>query len=396
MNTIQTEMRLPSAVEHVGLLSPALPDGAGKSNRNSGLEVRDQADVVDRHSACSDPLLDMLANDTQGLCESRGAPGSAVSQGFNEGLREQSSGEIAGPESSREPPGLGGPAQPLRQNLESQEKDLQHPRIGGVTHSERGSEKPQPQQNIVRDIQPPVHNSDANDGFINEILSQIHTRQEVTIQQQNAERWVETVINQDSQHGPQSRNLPNIHPPTAQHRPAIIRAGSRRSNPIKKRTSARYHMASLNMNGRGADGLDSNQNKWNWIEELMAENHLGMITLQETHLDQEMLIQIQEFKKQNLLIENTADPDNPTGKGGVAIVLRKKSANVNGVTFKTVIPGRALLMQHPWHGDKVFTFLAIYAPAGSSKEKVKFYEELNNRWDLDHLPQLDGWGETST
>ncbi|KAF5337638.1 hypothetical protein D9757_015091 [Collybiopsis confluens] len=146
------------------------------------------------------------------------------------------------------------------------------------------------------------------------------------------------------------------------------------------------------MNGRGADGLDSNQNKWNWIKELMAKNHLGMITLQETHLDQEMLIQIQEFKKHNLLIENTADPDNPTRKGGVAIVLQKKSANVNGVTFKTVIPGRALLMQHPWHGDKVFTFLAIYAPAGSNKEKVKFYEELNNRWDLDYLPQLDGWG----
>ncbi|KAF5384648.1 hypothetical protein D9757_007442 [Collybiopsis confluens] len=378
MNTVQIEMRLPSAVEHVGLLSPAPPDGAGKSNWNSSLEVRDQADVVDRHSACLDPLLDMLANDTQGLFEPRVAPGSVVGQGFNEGLKEQSSDETADLDSPREQPGFGGPAQPLRRILVPLENNLQLPHIEEAT----------------RTYPVPNNGSNTNKEFITGILDQINMSQEETTQQQNAIRWVENVINENGQNTitlqTHTRRQPQL-PPT-QQRPGTLRGGSRRSEPIKKRTSAHYRMASLNMNGRGIGGPDSNQNKWNWIEELMAENKLAMITLQETHLDQETLEQIQEFKRRDLLIENTADPDNPTGRGGVAIVLRKKSTNINRTTFKVIVPGRALLMQHPWHGDKVFTFLAIYAPAGSNVEKIKFYENLNEIWSTEHLPPLDGWG----
>ncbi|KIK64706.1 hypothetical protein GYMLUDRAFT_56732 [Collybiopsis luxurians FD-317 M1] len=104
-----------------------------------------------------------------------------------------------------------------------------------------------------------------------------------------------------------------------------------------------------------------------------------------------MLEWIQDFKKKELLIENTADPDNPTGKGGVAIVLYKRYTNITGVTFKTIIPGRALLMQHPWHGNSVFTFLVLYAPAGSN-EKIQFYERLDELWKSENLPDLDGMG----
>ncbi|THU92326.1 DNase I-like protein, partial [Dendrothele bispora CBS 962.96] len=124
----------------------------------------------------------------------------------------------------------------------------------------------------------------------------------------------------------------------------------------------------------------------------MRESKIGLLTLQETHLNDEHLEEIKNLFGRQLEVFNSADPEHPSGKGGVAIVLHKAFTNIKGIEVKEIIPGRALLLRHPWHDNKIFTFLAIYAPAGSNQEKIDFWNELSTRWDQRRLPNLDGFG----
>ncbi|THU79465.1 DNase I-like protein [Dendrothele bispora CBS 962.96] len=142
----------------------------------------------------------------------------------------------------------------------------------------------------------------------------------------------------------------------------------------------------MNMKGKGADSINDPNNKWNHINQIMRENKIGVLTLQETHTSDEQLEKIQTLFQRQLVIHNSADPGNPTGKGGVAIILNKGLTNVKGIEVKEIVPGRALLLSHPWHDNKTFTFLAIYAPAGSNREKIDFWKGLTETWEQRRLP----------
>ena len=64
---------------------------------------------------------------------------------------------------------------------------------------------------------------------------------------------------------------------------------------------------------------------------------------------------------------NSINPDQPNA-AGIAAILNKESTNVEG------IPGRALLMSHPWHKKEILTSLTLYAPNDSATSLASFLD----------------------
>ncbi|KAK0443027.1 uncharacterized protein EV420DRAFT_1622935 [Desarmillaria tabescens] len=58
----------------------------------------------------------------------------------------------------------------------------------------------------------------------------------------------------------------------------------------------------------------------------------------------------------------TADPENPTSKGGVAIVINKQLTLWHHTKTKVIILGRAILLKTRWYGEKEIIILGIYTP----------------------------------
>ncbi|KAJ7711609.1 Endonuclease/exonuclease/phosphatase [Mycena metata] len=95
-----------------------------------------------------------------------------------------------------------------------------------------------------------------------------------------------------------------------------------------------------------------------------------------------------EEECRRLKLFTSIDPEHPNA-AGVAIVLNKDIANIEGIETWEIIPGRALLAKIPWHADRTITVLAIYAPASSMTENKKFWETLHKAWMTRILPVPD-------
>ena len=93
--------------------------------------------------------------------------------------------------------------------------------------------------------------------------------------------------------------------------------------------------------------------------------HMEKITIlvaQETHLDQNMLEQVQKAFKKNLKIIASEHPTNPRAKAGVAFMINKKLINPDKIISCELILGRALMLKIKWLGSCSATILNIYAP----------------------------------
>ncbi|KAK0486817.1 Endonuclease/exonuclease/phosphatase [Armillaria luteobubalina] len=121
----------------------------------------------------------------------------------------------------------------------------------------------------------------------------------------------------------------------------------------------------------------------------MREQKISLLMLQETHLSREYANEILQMYGKSMEIFFSADKYNPTGKAGVAVILNKNLIQTEGVVTTDLIPGRALLVQIPWHGGTYFNWLAIYAPNDDSESKL-MWDKLTTEWEKHHLPHIDG------
>lgn len=135
-----------------------------------------------------------------------------------------------------------------------------------------------------------------------------------------------------------------------------------------KKTRARITIASLNMRGRSSNRAGA-KDKWQHINQIMRDDRIGLLALQETHLDDEMVEQLSQQFGKRLLIYWSGDQEAGTQARGVAFVLNKHITNIKGVTHTEIVPGQASLLCLPWHGDKEISVLNVYAPNRTSKNK---------------------------
>lgn len=133
----------------------------------------------------------------------------------------------------------------------------------------------------------------------------------------------------------------------------------------KKNSQANMKIATLNMQGRGSPSAYDPKSKWHMINQIVKDNKISILTLQETHLDDDDRAKINELYHQ-LKIFSSPDPDNPKGARGVAIVLNTRLFKNTDATTTTIIPGRAILTEVNWHANDTFHILNIYAPNNTS------------------------------
>jgi exonuclease III len=147
-----------------------------------------------------------------------------------------------------------------------------------------------------------------------------------------------------------------------------------------KNTRATLKIASLNMRGRDLD-------KWNHINQMIRDNKIGILAVQEAHLDESRVTWLEELFPKRIKIYHTADPSTPNARG-VAIVLNKELTNIAGVTTQEIVPGRAIPLQTNWHAESKLTVLAIYAP-NIAMENRDFWRNLHDMWQTRNLPKPD-------
>ena len=151
---------------------------------------------------------------------------------------------------------------------------------------------------------------------------------------------------------------------------------------IKKNTRASLKVASLNIRGRGPVGDD----KWNHINQIMKEQHLGVLAVQESHMTQDHVNNLHALFGKRLQIHFFQGPN--ANAQGVAIVLNKELTNIKGVEQWNVIPGRAMMIKLPWHSNLSINILNIYAP-NAHNDNQSFWEALEGEWARQELPNLD-------
>ncbi|EPT04439.1 hypothetical protein FOMPIDRAFT_1091164, partial [Fomitopsis schrenkii] len=126
-------------------------------------------------------------------------------------------------------------------------------------------------------------------------------------------------------------------------------------------------------------------NKWLHVNQLMRDKRIGVLVVQETHMDERRRQQVEDLFCQRIRIFATGDPDNPTGKGGVAIVLNKELVDAMAATAVTIKEGRALSAHIPHKQGKGLTVLGIYAPNDPVQNEylwediVAFYDHPLNK-----------------
>lgn len=167
--------------------------------------------------------------------------------------------------------------------------------------------------------------------------------------------------------------------PDREQEPSRVRTQTAKSK------RAALKISSLNMNGYGAPSIYNQANKWQHMNQVMRDKRIGILLLQETHLTNERVDKIHTLVNRRLQILASYDPENPTGRAGVAFVISKQFVQTQDIAPPVeIIPGRALLLKLKI-GDKVMKILNIYAP-NTGSENENFLKDLHAYFE--HNPTL--------
>ncbi|KAI0355197.1 DNase I-like protein, partial [Trametes cingulata] len=141
------------------------------------------------------------------------------------------------------------------------------------------------------------------------------------------------------------------------------------------RTKARFTVASLNMRGFRQTTSDSSAGKWLFVNQLVRDKRIGVLAVQETHLDERRAEMIRDLFGQHLDLFYSADEANATGARGVAFVVNKRIVPARLCTHKVVVPGRALLLNFEWSAGKKISMMNVYGP-NDRGESTAFWSRI--------------------
>ena len=115
--------------------------------------------------------------------------------------------------------------------------------------------------------------------------------------------------------------------------------------------------------------------KWNALNQFLRDKRVGLIALQETHLDDQALLKVNDLYGRRLCIFNSPACENPTTSQGVALVLNREIVDTSNAVSTTLVPGRALHLDMNWHAGRCLSVLNVYAP-NSKHEQLVFWQSV--------------------
>jgi exonuclease III len=130
--------------------------------------------------------------------------------------------------------------------------------------------------------------------------------------------------------------------------------------------------------------------KWADIIKQMTENKIGILAVQEMHLNTKDKDTLNTWYKDKVRIINSADPARPHTSAGVAFVLNKKLTTwlMDDVMYQEIIPGRALALTTNWHTRETVTILNVYAPSDTQKHE-EFWTDMYINYSQTGIPRLE-------
>ena len=115
--------------------------------------------------------------------------------------------------------------------------------------------------------------------------------------------------------------------------------------------------------------------KWSYISQTIYRRKIAILALQETHLDQEKIERIRGSFSKNLEIITSEDPDDPTGRAGVAFIINKTVLDPRELTKHELHPGRAILIKIKWLEACETSLLNVYVPTNRTAQQP-FWEGI--------------------
>ncbi|KAJ3978489.1 Endonuclease/exonuclease/phosphatase, partial [Lentinula detonsa] len=116
----------------------------------------------------------------------------------------------------------------------------------------------------------------------------------------------------------------------------------------------------------------------------MKRRKIGILALQETHLTDERVQEINEYYNKKLHVFASHNPDNPTGKGGVAIVINCRQIALEAPKVHPIIPGHAMMVQLTIHKEDQLNILVVYAPnvtSSNGSENADFWNGIETYFE---------------
>ena len=143
----------------------------------------------------------------------------------------------------------------------------------------------------------------------------------------------------------------------------------------KRRTRGRTKFASLNMRGYGSAGAPTANEKWMRINQLIRDQKIAVLCLQETHLTNERIGNLNDLFSTTMKVIGSPDPENETGARGVAFAINKRIVMTDELSVTTIIPGRAICLNFKWTNDSAINIMNVYAP-NNMTENEHFWREI--------------------
>lgn len=138
-------------------------------------------------------------------------------------------------------------------------------------------------------------------------------------------------------------------------------------------------ITSLNIKGQASPSCGLGPlSKWTTIHRVLREWKIGILCLQETHLDANHVQQIETLFGRRIQIIHSPSPDNTTSTAGVTIVINKELISPLNIQTTILIPGRAIISSITWHNDQTVTIANAYAP-NSPHAHAHFWTEIQNK-----------------
>ncbi|KAF6756456.1 Endonuclease/exonuclease/phosphatase, partial [Ephemerocybe angulata] len=127
------------------------------------------------------------------------------------------------------------------------------------------------------------------------------------------------------------------------------------------RTKAKFTLGSININGAGSE---ETHYKWSDVIATMRRNQIGVMVIQETHLDAARASRIKTAYEKSMFLRSSSEMFNTSSKGVAMLIDRRiiKCVKEDIDTYE-VIAGRAMMVSVPWRtATGKIHILGVYAP----------------------------------
>ncbi|OJT08309.1 LINE-1 retrotransposable element ORF2 protein [Trametes pubescens] len=116
------------------------------------------------------------------------------------------------------------------------------------------------------------------------------------------------------------------------------------------------------MRGFGSVTGLADESRWMRINQLMRDEKIGVLALQETHLNEERVVALNELFGRHMHVVYSALPGQATGACGVAFALNKRYVDPEKCALKVAVEGRAISLTLPWATERTLRVLNVYGP----------------------------------